>query len=174
MKRFRYTSLDADPPPVAIIPMTTTSRQLRPRSGCTRTQVVTETVVVVACSGGGCGLTFHLIYNNSDPARIDLFKEEEVPERGRDQSDTAGVSIPEIDLELGSGTLGGQVTTVEGLITKISESLERVHGFTFGDSIDDNRRSKWQDFRARLTKTLEVGKPVALATFWRVPSSNAA
>ncbi|KAK2998358.1 hypothetical protein RJ639_024016 [Escallonia herrerae] len=78
------------------------------------------------------------------------------------KSDTAGVSIPEIDLELGSGTLGGQVTTVEGLITKISESLERVHGFTFGDSIDDNRRSKWQDFRARLTKLLKVEEPWTL------------
>lgn len=38
------------------------------------------------------------------------------------QSDTAGVKIPELDLELASGTLGGVVTTVEGLITKISES----------------------------------------------------
>ena len=38
------------------------------------------------------------------------------------QSDTAGVKVPELDLELASGTLGGVVTTVEGLITKISES----------------------------------------------------
>ena len=37
------------------------------------------------------------------------------------QSDTASVEIPEIDLELTSGTLGGIVTTIEGLITKISE-----------------------------------------------------
>ena len=38
------------------------------------------------------------------------------------QSDTASVMIPEVELELASGTLGGLVTTVEGLITKISES----------------------------------------------------
>lgn len=38
------------------------------------------------------------------------------------QSDTASVKVPELDLELASGTLGGIVTTVEGLITKISES----------------------------------------------------
>jgi len=30
--------------------------------------------------------------------------------------------------------------------------LERVHGFTFGDSLDEDRRSKWLDFRARLVK----------------------
>ncbi|CAN0880829.1 Zinc finger protein ZPR1 homolog [Linum grandiflorum] len=78
------------------------------------------------------------------------------------QSDTAGVTIPEVDLELGSGTLGGMVTTVEGLITKISESLERVHGFTFGDSIDEDRKTKWQDFRSRLIKLLKFEEPWTL------------
>lgn len=30
--------------------------------------------------------------------------------------------------------------------------LERVHGFTFGDSLDEYKRSKWQDFKTRLNK----------------------
>ncbi|PSR87628.1 Zinc finger protein [Actinidia chinensis var. chinensis] len=72
------------------------------------------------------------------------------------KSDTASVKVPELDLELASGTLGGLVTTVEGLITKISENLERVHGFTFGDSLDDHKKSRWQDFRTRLKKLLSV------------------
>lgn len=38
------------------------------------------------------------------------------------QSDSASVRVPELDLELASGTLGGIVTTVEGLIAKISGS----------------------------------------------------
>lgn len=38
------------------------------------------------------------------------------------QSDTASVEIPELELELSSGTLGGLVTTVEGLLTNISQS----------------------------------------------------
>ncbi|RVX02733.1 Zinc finger protein ZPR1-like [Vitis vinifera] len=78
------------------------------------------------------------------------------------QSDTAGVRVPELDLELASGTLGGVVTTVEGLITKICENLERVHGFTFGDSLDDSKRSKWQDFRVRLSKLLSLEEPWTL------------
>ncbi|KAG5023613.1 hypothetical protein JHK85_019955 [Glycine max] len=65
-------------------------------------------------------------------------------------------AVPELDLELASGTLGGIVTTVEGLITKISESLERVHGFTFGDSLDEQRKGKWIDFKARLNKLLSL------------------
>lgn len=118
------------------------------------------------------------------------------------------MEIPELELELASGTLGGLVTTVEGLISKIGESkffryhfsrliilvpsspgnvniigvgctnliiylslsfsnaiivciissqilnfiigLERVHGFTFGDSMDDAKRSKWKDFRSKI------------------------
>ncbi|KAJ8752148.1 hypothetical protein K2173_003756 [Erythroxylum novogranatense] len=78
------------------------------------------------------------------------------------KSDTASVKVPELDLELASGTLGGVVTTVEGLITKISESLERVHGFTFGDSLDEHKRSKWQDFRTRLNKLLSIEEPWTL------------
>ncbi|KAL6996496.1 hypothetical protein U1Q18_006628 [Sarracenia purpurea var. burkii] len=78
------------------------------------------------------------------------------------KSDTANVKIPELGLELTSGTLGGVVTTVEGLIAKVSENLERVHGFTFGDSLDDGRKSKWQDFRARLNKLLSVEEPWTL------------
>lgn len=30
--------------------------------------------------------------------------------------------------------------------------LQRVHGFTFGDSLDDDRRKKWLDFKERLAK----------------------
>lgn len=30
--------------------------------------------------------------------------------------------------------------------------LEKVHGFTFGDSLDDHKRAKWKDFRERLRK----------------------
>ncbi|KAL9276412.1 hypothetical protein ACSQ67_026044 [Phaseolus vulgaris] len=69
-------------------------------------------------------------------------------------SDTASVKVPEVDLELASGTLGGIVTTVEG--------LERVHGFTFGDSLDENSRSKWIDFKARLNKLLSLEEPWTL------------
>lgn len=47
------------------------------------------------------------------------------------QSDTASVRVPELDLELVSGTLGGVVTTVEGLIAKITESKFSLTPFKF-------------------------------------------
>ncbi|CAN1143468.1 Zinc finger protein ZPR1 [Linum perenne] len=126
-----------------------------------------QEVIVMASTCDNCG------YRNSE-----LKPGGAIPEKGKKltlcvknvkdlsrdviKSDTAGVKIPEIDLELGSGTLGGMVTTVEGLITKISDSLERVHGFTFGDSVDENRKTKWQDFRSRLIKLLELEQPWTL------------
>ncbi|KAH7839253.1 hypothetical protein Vadar_001811 [Vaccinium darrowii] len=78
------------------------------------------------------------------------------------KSDTASIKVPELDLELASGTLGGLVTTVEGLITQISENLERVHGFTFGDSLDDSKKNRWQDFSTRLNKLLSLEEPWTL------------
>ncbi|KAJ4840897.1 hypothetical protein Tsubulata_010401 [Turnera subulata] len=118
-----------------------------------------QEVIVMASTCDSCG------YRNSElkaggripekGKRITL-RVENMRDLSRDviKSDTASVKVPELDLELASGTLGGLVTTVEGLITKISESLERVHGFTFGDSVDEYKKSKWLDFRARLSKVL--------------------
>lgn len=46
------------------------------------------------------------------------------------QSNTASVKVPELGLELASGTLGGLVTTIEGLITKINESEYNISQYT--------------------------------------------
>nr|XP_029117735.1 zinc finger protein zpr1 isoform X2 [Elaeis guineensis] len=70
------------------------------------------------------------------------------------KSDTASVKVPELELELASGTLGGIVTTVEG--------LERVHGFTLGDSTEEWKRKKFQDFKSRLSKLLSLEEPWTL------------
>lgn len=120
-----------------------------------------QEVIVMASTCDNCG------YRNSE-----LKAGGAIPEKGKKitlrvknikdlsrdviKSDTACVKVPELELELGSGTLGGIITTVEGLIVKISESLEKVHGYSFGDSLDEHRRSKWLDFQARLKKLLSL------------------
>ncbi|KAK8637058.1 hypothetical protein V6N13_064488 [Hibiscus sabdariffa] len=87
--------------------------------------------------------------------RITLFVKN-INDLSRDviKSDTASVKVPELELELASGTLGGIVTTVEG--------LERVHGFTFGDSLDESKKNKWRDFKASLNKILSMTEPWTL------------
>ncbi|KAJ1290582.1 hypothetical protein BS78_02G255000 [Paspalum vaginatum] len=78
------------------------------------------------------------------------------------KSDSASVKVPELELELTSGTLGGMVTTVEGLIVKICEALERILGFQLGDSTIEWRKKKWQDFKERLSKLLSLQEPWTL------------
>ncbi|XP_066367499.1 LOW QUALITY PROTEIN: uncharacterized protein [Miscanthus floridulus] len=72
------------------------------------------------------------------------------------KSDSASVKVPELELELSCGTLGGMVTTVEGLIVKICEALERIHGFQLGDSTSNGKKKKWKDFKERLSKLLSL------------------
>ena len=54
--------------------------------------------------------------------------------RGILKSDTCEVVIPELELEVTTGTLGGFFTTLEGLLEKIQESLNISNDFAFGDS----------------------------------------
>ena len=62
------------------------------------------------------------------------------------------MSIPEIDLELESGTLGGRFTTLEGLLTQVHEELESRSPFTRGDSVEDGKRRKLVTFLENLQK----------------------
>lgn len=78
------------------------------------------------------------------------------------KSDSAAVNVPELELELSAGTLGGMVTTVEGLIVKICEALERVHGFQLGDSTYEWKKKKWDGFTERLSKLLNLEEPWTL------------
>jgi ZPR1 zinc finger protein len=50
------------------------------------------------------------------------------------KSDSAMVRIPELGLELQCGTLGGQYTTVEGLLQKIESNVRDINPFSYGDS----------------------------------------
>ncbi|XP_044968688.1 zinc finger protein zpr1-like [Hordeum vulgare subsp. vulgare] len=124
-------------------------------------------VIVMATSCDVCG------YRNSE-----LKPGGEIPAKGKKttltvrsvkdlsrdviKSDSAAVSVPELELELSSGTLGGIVTTVEGLIVKICEALERVHGFQLGDSTYEWKKKKWDGFTERLAKLLNLEEPWTL------------
>ena len=53
------------------------------------------------------------------------------------QSESCGLSIPEIELVLQAGTLGGRFTTLEGILDQVYEELsEKV--FASGDAADDH------------------------------------
>ncbi|KAG1790621.1 zf-ZPR1-domain-containing protein [Suillus plorans] len=79
------------------------------------------------------------------------------------KSDTSGLSIPEIDLVLHPGTLGGRFTTLEGILDQVYEELtEKV--FNTGDSgvADVDDRAAFQEFLRKLKQVKNAEIPFTL------------
>lgn len=90
----------------------------------------------------------------------------EIPEKGRKitlkvtdpddlardilKSETCGLKIPDLNLDLTPGTLGGRFTTIEGLLEQVYEELHtRVFSQT-SDSMDEETKQRWTSFFAKL------------------------
>ncbi|KAL1749104.1 ZPR1 zinc-finger domain-containing protein [Schizophyllum fasciatum] len=92
--------------------------------------------------------------------RITL-KVEDKEDLSRDilKSETAGLQIPEIDLVLTHGTLGGRFTTIEGILDQVYEELsERL----FHDSSDPQSRAKFETFLRNLKAVKAAERPFTL------------
>lgn len=87
-----------------------------------------------------------------DQARKFILRVESAEDLSRDvlKADTAGIAIPEINLELCPGTLGGVFTTVEGLLIKIADQLEETSQFFTGDAADEEKRERFKAFMSQL------------------------
>jgi len=75
------------------------------------------------------------------------------------KSESAKIIIPEIELELTSGTLGGRFTTIEGLLDQVYNEI-KMNPFLQGDSALD--REKANTF---LDKLKQFSKGEILGTF---------
>eukprot|EP01121_Diplochlamys_sp_Union-15-3_P003040 TRINITY_DN12875_c0_g1_i1.p1 TRINITY_DN12875_c0_g1~~TRINITY_DN12875_c0_g1_i1.p1 ORF type:complete len:632 (-),score=69.16 TRINITY_DN12875_c0_g1_i1:171-2066(-) len=75
------------------------------------------------------------------------------------KSDTASCMIPELELELQSGTLGGKYTTLEGMLGDIQSQLSRSNPFSMGDSSEPEKKDKMRNFLDRLEELSEVKTP---------------
>ena len=72
----------------------------------------------------------------------------------RTKSETCGFQIPEIELKLEAGTLGGRFTTIEGLLDQIFEELSSKV-FSSDDAVDDNN-----SMRSFLRRLQNVGSSI--------------
>lgn len=71
------------------------------------------------------------------------------------KSDTAGLSIPEIDLLVEPGSLGGRFTTVEGMLTQVRDELKN-NAFLTGDSASSRNKTEWKGFINELNDCIEL------------------
>lgn len=100
-------------------------------------------------------------------------KSSEDMEREVLKSDTGGIKIPELDMELMEGGLDGLYTTVEGLLNKLHDRLVKANPFGTGDAATKQHRDndaedgtfsspspthvKYQQFLNRLKHTANGG-----------------
>lgn len=66
---------------------------------------------------------------------------------GRDviKGDSAGVKIPELEVELTRGSLGGMYTTVEGLVTRMMDDLFKLRIYEGEDSAENQSKKLRMD-----------------------------
>ncbi|KZV64409.1 zf-ZPR1-domain-containing protein [Peniophora sp. CONT] len=99
----------------------------------------------------------------SEKGRRITLKVEDREDLSRDilKSESCGMSIPEIDLELHAGTLGGRFTTLEGILEQIYEELsEKVFaGDSAGNSGD---RKTFEGFLRGLKEVKNADRPFTL------------
>ncbi|KAJ1769259.1 nucleolar zinc-finger protein [Coemansia sp. RSA 1813] len=66
------------------------------------------------------------------------------------KSETSSFKVPEIELDMFAGTMGGKFTTIEGLLRQVHDELDRKAPFLDGDSTAAERKERFRQFLARL------------------------
>ncbi|VDK55058.1 unnamed protein product [Anisakis simplex] len=78
------------------------------------------------------------------------------------KSDTCGMAIPELELEVGPGALLSRFTTVEGLLTATKEQLEQQGSFMLGDSALPEANTTMSEFLQRFDEMIALKRKVHL------------
>ncbi|KAJ7451116.1 zf-ZPR1-domain-containing protein [Mycena latifolia] len=123
-------------------------------------------VLIMSTNCDRCGYRDNEVKSGSaisDQGKRIILKVEDREDLSRDilKSETAGLGIPEIDLVLQQGTLGGRFTTLEGILEQIYEELsEKV--FASGDSSDAEGRSTFETFLGKLKEVKDASRPFTL------------
>ena len=118
-------------------------------------------VIIMATACDACGYKSNEVKSGgaiSSKGKRIILKMTDTEDLSRDilKSETCGLSIPEIDLELTPGTLGGRFTTVEGLISQVRDELSERAPFIRGDSATESSKSGMERFLAKLDKVLAM------------------
>lgn len=124
-------------------------------------------VLLMATSCDSCGYKTNEVKTGGAIApkgrRITL-KMTSIDDLSRDilKSETCHLAIPEIDLELHMGTLGGRFTTIEGLLTQVHRELEERVPFSSGDSAPDAQKQIFARLLASIKSICQGTQPCTL------------
>ncbi|PIA14174.1 zf-ZPR1-domain-containing protein [Coemansia reversa NRRL 1564] len=130
----------------------------------TRMQMVNiphfQEVIIMSTTCDKCGFKSNEVKCGgaiSPKGRRITLKIEDSEDLSRDilKSETSSFSVPELDLDMIAGTMGGRFTTVEGLLRQLHEELSGRVPFLEGDSAESGRREKFEIFLQRLEETAD-------------------
>ncbi|KAL0064868.1 nucleolar zinc-finger protein [Marasmius tenuissimus] len=120
-------------------------------------------VLIMSTNCDRCGYRDNEVKSGSaisEKGKKITLKVEDKDDMSRDilKSETAGLTIPEIDLVLTHGTLGGRFTTLEGILEQVYEELSEkvVMG---GDSTEETERSSFVEFLRKLKEVKSGERP---------------
>lgn len=107
-------------------------------------------VLIMASSCDLCGYKTNEVKSSgalSEKGKRIVLKLTSIEDVSRDilKSETCKLSIPEIDLDLETGTLGGRFTTLEGLLMQVHNELGSKISFLQGDSADTDKHGRLQE-----------------------------
>ncbi|KAG8943241.1 nucleolar zinc-finger protein [Tulasnella sp. 408] len=97
----------------------------------------------------------------SEKGKKITLKVEDTEDLARDilKSENCGLEIPEIQLVLQPGTLGGRFTTLEGLLTQVYDELSEK-AFARGDAAEaKEERTTFEEFLGKLKQVMKVEIP---------------
>jgi len=115
-------------------------------------------VIIMATHCDGCGSRTNEVKSGSGISplgkRIKLHLTDPY-DMARDvlKSDTCSIEIPELELYVGGGLLGGKFTTIEGLLHNIRDDLA-TNPFLMGDAVDNTRRRPMEKLMADIDKII--------------------
>ncbi|KIK58013.1 hypothetical protein GYMLUDRAFT_75097 [Collybiopsis luxurians FD-317 M1] len=129
-----------------------------------------QDVLIMSTNCDRCGYRDNEVKSGaaiSEKGRRMTLKVEDREDLSRDilKSETAGLTIPEIDLVLTRGTLGGRFTTLEGILEQVYEELsEKIFS---GDSVANTPeaaedRQKFEKFLGNLKQIKSAEQPFTL------------
>ncbi|KAJ2745427.1 nucleolar zinc-finger protein [Coemansia sp. BCRC 34301] len=130
----------------------------------TRMQMVNiphfQEVIIMSTSCDDCGYKSNEVKCGgaiSSQGRRIILKIEDKDDLSRDilKSETSSFNIPELNLDMVAGTLGGRFTTIEGLIRQVHNELDSRVPFMEGDSAVSERRERFKTFLSRLDDAAE-------------------
>eukprot|EP00794_Sanderia_malayensis_P011232 gene11232-12411_t len=114
-------------------------------------------VIIMATNCDYCGYRTNEVKSGGGVEPLGLkitLKMTKILDLSRDllKSETCDVSIPELELEIRSGTIGGKFTTVEGLLCDFKDQIQTLHPFIVGDSSSEDNKKRLKVFIDKLDK----------------------